>query len=87
MDDETKVYLATDDEQEKNYFVKKYGDKIIIRESRLERGSKQGIQDAVVEMFVLSATNRIYGSKTSSFGEVASKIGKIEFVEVQNEIC
>lgn len=85
LDEDTKIYLASDDEREKNHFKEKYGERIITRDSTLERGSTQGIQDAVVEMYILSATNRIYGSKHSSFGEIASKIGKIDFIEVQSE--
>ena len=85
LDAHTKVYLATDDEHEKQHFVQLFGDRILTRESTLERGSKKGIQDAVIEMYILAATNRIYGSKSSSFGQIAAKIGNIEFIEVQNK--
>ena len=81
LDEDTKIYMATDDLQEKNRFVQRYGDRIITRSNCLERNSVKGIQDAVVEMYILSATNRIYGSKNSSFGEIAAKIGNIEFIE------
>ena len=85
LDKDTKIYLATDDEREKNYFLQKYGSRIITRTSVLERGSKKGIQDAVIEMYILSSTQKIYGSKNSSFGQIAAKIGNIDFIEVQKK--
>lgn len=85
LDKETMLYLATDDEKEKNYFMQKYGNRIITRTSVLERGSKKGIQDAVIEMYILSSTQKIYGSKNSSFGQIAAKIGNIDFIEVQKK--
>lgn len=82
LDYNTSIYLASDDESEKLFFKKKYGNRVITRESILERGSKRGIQDAVIEMYILSATNKIYGSKNSSFGQIAAKIGNVEFLKV-----
>lgn len=85
LDKATKVYLATDDEREKSYFRQKYGNRIITRTSVLERGSVKGIQDAVVEMYILGATQKIYGSKSSSFGQIAAKLGNIDFIEVESK--
>lgn len=85
LDKDTKIYLATDDEREKNYFLQKYGSRIITRTSVLERGSVRGIQDAVVEMYILGSTQKIYGSKSSSFGQIAAKLGNIDFIEVENK--
>lgn len=85
LDPETKVYLATDDESEKNYFVQKYGERIITRIGVLERGSTKGIQDAVIEMYILGSTQKVYGSKNSSFGQIAAKLGNIDFIEVESK--
>ena len=85
QDKDTKIYLASDDENEKNYFLQKYGSRIITHSGILERGSVKGIQDAVMEMYILSSTQKIYGSKNSSFGQIAAKLGNISFIEVENK--
>lgn len=85
LDKDTKIYLATDDEREKNYFLQKYGSRIITRTSVLEHGSVRGIQDAVVEMYILGSTQKIYGSKSSSFAQIAAKLGNIDFIEVEKK--
>ena len=79
------VRQLTDDESEKNYFVQKYGERIITRIGVLERGSTKGIQDAVIEMYILGSTQKVYGSKNSSFGQIAAKLGNIDFIEVESK--
>jgi len=83
---DTFFYLSTDSLEEKQYFINKYRDRIFTIDATLSRGSAQGIQDAIVDMFALSYTKIIHGSKNSSFGQIAAKIGKIHFNEV-TEIC
>ncbi|MDR2121881.1 MAG: hypothetical protein LBP34_02035 [Flavobacteriaceae bacterium] len=39
----------------------------------LDRNLKQGIQDAVVDMFCLANTQKIYGFYWSSYSEIAAK--------------
>lgn len=85
LDKDTKIYLATDDANEKNYFLQTYGERIITRSGVLERGSVKGIQDAVIEMYILSSVHKIYGSKNSSYGQIAAKLGNINFIEVENK--
>ena len=46
------------------------------------RGCERGIQQALIEMFILSKTKKIYGSVEGSFGEVASLIGKVEYESI-----
>lgn len=41
------------------------------------RQDENGIADAVVDLFILSRTQRLYGSYWSSFSEVAAQIGNI----------
>lgn len=80
----SKFYLATDDKAVENYFCSKYGDLILCLDKELTRNTKNGIQDALVEMICLSRTKKILGSYYSSFSEVASYLGGIPLVVIKN---
>lgn len=67
-------YVATDDASVKKTLFEKYGDRIISPFYLLERGCVQGMKDAVVDLFCLGLTNRIYGSTASSYVKTASKL-------------
>lgn len=72
-----RFYLATDDEETKNEMLKRYGDALLMSASKAERGTTEGIKDAVVEMFTLARCREIYGTADSSFSVIASRIGDI----------
>ena len=72
-------YLTTDSDKEKETLSKLFEGRILFQNNTSERHSEQGMQQALVEMFTLSKTKKIYGSFHSSFGEVASLIGNVEF--------
>ena len=76
-------YLASDSEQEKQNIKNIFKDKIYTYNCSVERNTQEGIRNAVIELFLLSKTKRIYGSYNSSFSEIAAKIGKIEFKELK----
>ena len=76
-------YLASDSIQEKQSITNLFKDKIYSYDCNLERSKADGIKDAVIELFLLSKTKKIYGSYNSSFSEIAAKIGKVEFKEVR----
>ncbi|MBP3354053.1 MAG: hypothetical protein J6L02_05320 [Bacteroidales bacterium] len=73
----TKFYLATDDKATKKYLKDIFGDKILSIETDCNRNSEEGIKEAVKEMWLLSKTEKIYGSFYSSFSEIAAKISNI----------
>jgi len=76
---EARFYLATDDQETIDHLQGKFGrEVIIVREKDFSRGTVSGIQDAMVDMWILSRTKKIYGSFFSSFSEMASWIGGIE---------
>lgn len=77
-DPTSKFYLASDDVSVKKEFQNRYGSRIIIYECELSRVSEQGMQNAVVELFLLSKTCKIIGSAASSYSEIAAEIGGIE---------
>jgi len=78
-----KFFLCTDDPEVEAHFVKQFGHSIITRPKQLNRNSVSGIQDAVVDIYCLAATNKILGSYQSTFGKVASRIGNISITQLK----
>ena len=78
-----KIYLATDDDSVKVDMKKRYGSRVIFSTKSADRNSVSGMKDALNEMFTLARTAKIYGSKGSSFSEIASLLGAtpLEVVE------
>lgn len=75
--EETTFYLATDDKEIKKELVSKYQSKIIYFDGELSRVSKNGMENAVVDLFALSKTNKIIGSAASSYSALAAELGNI----------
>ena len=76
-------YLASDDAETIAHFRNRFGDAIRTYDKTFGRTSVQGMQDAVVEMWLLSRTKKIYGSFFSSYSGMAAKIGNIEMILMQ----
>lgn len=79
-------YLASDDLQVKEDMQKEFGSKVKISDFNLMRSSEQGIKDALVELFSLARTSKIYGSYWSSYSDIAARIGSIPLIIAQNEL-
>ncbi len=75
---DTRFFLCTDDKQTKEYLQRKFGHRMITYHSILKRNSKQGIMDAVIELWSLACTKEIWGSYYSSYSEIASSINGIK---------
>ncbi len=74
-----KFFISTDDEITKIKLVESYGDKVLSNEvSSYDRNSSEAIVDAVVDLFCLSRTNKIYGSHHSTFSQTAADLGGIQ---------
>lgn len=74
-------YLATDSQSVKNKIIEIFGkDRIIVSDGGLDRGSKVGMINAVVDLYSLSYCKKIYGSYGSSFSEVASNLNNAKLV-------
>lgn len=71
------IYLATDSEEVKENLRDRYGERLIVTDSVADRGSVQGIRDAIADMYTLSHTSKIYGSSGSSFSELAAQLGDV----------
>jgi hypothetical protein len=71
-------FLATDNESYQSRLLKKFGkEKIIFYKKEFRREVTQGIKDAVVDLFCLAKTSKIYGSHFSSFSYIPGRIGQI----------
>lgn len=75
---DSRFYLATDDEHEKETLRKAFPGRVFTAGNKAERSSLSGMEDALVEMYILARTTLILGSSGSSFSETAATIGGIQ---------
>jgi hypothetical protein len=79
-------FLSTDSKETNEKFLKKYEDRIIHNEEKTFFNSicqyqpKYNQDDAVIDLFLLSKTNKIIGSNWSSFSYLSSKMSNIQLV-------
>ena len=76
-DDNTKFYVASDDNEIKETLKSKYPTRIITLMDDTDRNSLAGMKFAVLDLFCLSKTQKIIGSVGSSYSQIASEIGGI----------
>jgi len=76
-DSNVRFFLSTDDTSLKGELCGRYGDRLLTCHEVAPRYTVQGEEDAVVDLFLLSRTTKIYGSFWSSFSKVAAQIGNI----------
>ncbi|MEM1238565.1 MAG: hypothetical protein AAGI45_01870 [Cyanobacteria bacterium P01_H01_bin.26] len=81
---DTNFYLASDSLLIKQQLIDQFGDRIITHLAPTSRNSEQGMQDAVVDLYALSRTRKIYGSYWSSYSRVAANLSNIELVILNN---
>jgi hypothetical protein len=70
-------YVASDSISDKLSLKKMFKERIITDLRSGTRNNVTGMQSALVDLYSLSRTNKIYGSYWSSFSDVASKISNI----------
>ena len=73
--DDTRIFLATDDEATKTALKAEFGNRIITSPKPAARNSIAGIRGGVAELWMLASTTTIYGSAGSSYSVMAAKIG------------
>jgi len=83
QNEQVNFFLSTDDLVVEKYFLNKFGSRIITHQKELSRQSIVGIQDAIVDMYCLAKTLRIFGSYWSSFNYMASRLGKIKVEQLK----
>jgi hypothetical protein len=75
QDNDYNFFIATDDRSVEDYFEDRFPGHIMVQENKcFDRATKKGVQDALIDLYSLSHTERILGSFYSSFSEVASYI-------------
>ena len=72
----TRFYLATDSEEVKEELKDIFGNRIITSPNKAMRGNLEGMEDAVVELYLLAATHLILGSSYSTYSMTAAAIGR-----------
>ena len=78
-DPDIKFYLATDDKTVEHDFKQLFNDRICLYEKdEVVRSTKEGIFDAVVDLYNLSNCRIIYGTYKSSFSDIAARIGNTQ---------
>jgi len=81
---DSRFFICSDDPDAKMELKKEFGDSIVFNDiDSFNRNSKTAILDAVIDMYSLTKTKKIYGSHQSSFSQVASEIGGIPIITVK----
>lgn len=83
---ETNFFLATDNEEYQKKLIEIFGcERIIFNDKMFRRDLREGIEDAVIDLYCLSKTSKIFGSYFSSFSYVAGRIGNVQ-VQIVKQI-
>lgn len=85
QNNDTTFYLATDSEEEKAFIIERFGEKILFSTQKADRNTPAGIQEALIELYLLSHTQQVLGSVHSSYSETAAQIGRIPYELLQNK--
>jgi hypothetical protein len=84
----TKYFLATDHIPTRHQFKEALMDRLIHLDSTFDRASVRGIQDAVLEMWLLGEANNMVMSPYSTFGDIAhARTGLIPHKVARNGVC
>ncbi len=83
LNQDVHFYLASDCIVTKKRLKTKYKERISTNFKPTDRTTKEGIQQALVELYTLSHTKKIYGSYWSSFSHTAAHIGGIEEITLK----
>lgn len=75
---DTQFYLATDSPEEESLLRTTFPGHILSNQDRcLRRDTKEGIEDALLDLYCLASTQKIIGSYFSSFTDIAADMHKI----------
>lgn len=83
--DDVTFYLATDSEEVKSEMAQIFGSRIITSPNKATRGNLEGMEDALVEMYLLAATSRILGSSCSTYSMTAASIGRTPLETIEKK--
>ena len=77
LDPKVVFFVASDSLCEKQKLKNRYGEHILTYGEVVKRDNEKGIKEALIELYLLSKTDRIYGSASSSFSLLAAKLSGI----------
>ena len=86
LNPEVNFYLASDCSDTKQQLYRKFGERIITNFDKSDRTTKEGIQQALVELYALSRTQKIVASYRSSFSHTAASINDIEQITLSTYV-
>lgn len=72
-------YVASDSLDEKLELRQRFGNSVITTLDSVRRDTTDGIVDAMVELYALSCTSKIYGSHGSTFSILAGQISNVNY--------
>lgn len=78
-------FLATDDPEVESMLIQKFAGKVCIYKKDYSRSTEKGIKDAMVDLYSLANTCKIYGSYYSSYSHLASRIGDIPLTIIRKD--
>lgn len=75
QDPKVRFYVASDSVEVKKELSDFFEQRMISLDVNVERSSEVGIIDALVELYILSSTKKIYGSYASTYSTLAAELG------------
>lgn len=79
QDHACRFFVATDDGEVEREIFHRFGDRVFFKDNKSwGRDQTDGMLDACVDLWALSKCRKILGSKGSTFGMIAAKIGSKE---------
>ena len=79
-DNSVKFFLCTDDAGVETEMRNFFNERIITFDKEMSRETQKGVQDALVDLYCLSFTQKIYGSHMSSFSEISARLNGAELI-------
>ena len=76
-------FLCTDDPEVEQAVLSIFGEKVMVYKKERSRQTVRGMQDAVIDLYCLSKTQKILGSYWSSYAEIASVLNNIKLEVVK----
>ena len=82
LNPDVKFFFASDGDERGEAIAALFEERLIRLPRNARRKTLEGQQDAVVDLFVLSATSRIIGTRSSSFSTLAALMGNKPLLKV-----
>lgn len=84
---ETRIFLATDNIAECRPFMERYKDRLIMYPKKntngmVDRFTAEDVKNALIDLYLLANTQKLFGTKQSTFSYEAAIIGNVPFIEI-----